>query len=120
MLLSRDTRSGTARSAGEAKEMFMDKEQRIRERAHRMWEDEGRPMGRDSEHWQRAMNEIEDELRKEAEQRKVGINEVPAANMVVHEGPTPDGPLPGFEPADGINTPGIPAKKPKGERKKKR
>lgn len=31
-----------------------DLERRIRERAHRIWEDEGRPDGRKSEHWELA------------------------------------------------------------------
>jgi hypothetical protein len=31
-----------------------DSEQRIRERAYRIWEEEGRPEGRDKEHWERA------------------------------------------------------------------
>ena len=39
----------------------MQQEERIRERAHRIWEAEGRPMGRDHEHWQRACREIEEE-----------------------------------------------------------
>lgn len=34
-------------------------EERIRERAHRIWEEEGRPHGRDWEHWERARREIE-------------------------------------------------------------
>ena len=31
-----------------------DREQRIREMAHRIWEDEGRPPGRDKRHWEMA------------------------------------------------------------------
>ena len=33
-------------------------EQRIRERAYQIWEEEGHPQGRDSEHWQRARSEV--------------------------------------------------------------
>jgi hypothetical protein len=33
-------------------------EQAIRERAHSIWEEEGRPEGRDVEHWLRAETEI--------------------------------------------------------------
>ena len=29
-------------------------EQRIRERAYRLWEEEGKPEGREADHWQRA------------------------------------------------------------------
>jgi hypothetical protein len=36
-------------------------EQRIRERAYRMWEREGRPEGRAEEYWNRAQELIEDE-----------------------------------------------------------
>ncbi len=32
----------------------------IRRRAHELWEQEGRPHGKDSEHWERARREIED------------------------------------------------------------
>ena len=35
-----------------------DKEARIRERAYEIWVSEGRPHGRDAEHWQRAEAEI--------------------------------------------------------------
>jgi hypothetical protein len=38
-----------------------DREERIRERAHRIWEQEGQPHGRDRDHWQRAMQEIDEE-----------------------------------------------------------
>jgi hypothetical protein len=33
-------------------------EQRIRDRAHQIWEEEGRPEGCDQEHWARAEREI--------------------------------------------------------------
>lgn len=33
-------------------------EDRVRRRAHEIWEREGRPEGRQEEHWQRAMEEI--------------------------------------------------------------
>jgi hypothetical protein len=36
----------------------MDREERIRLRAHAIWEDEGRPDGRDQTHWERAEREI--------------------------------------------------------------
>jgi hypothetical protein len=41
--------------------MDADRESRIRERAHRMWEEEGRPDGKDREHWDRATLEIDEE-----------------------------------------------------------
>jgi hypothetical protein len=39
---------------------------KIRERAHKIWEAEGRPHGRDREHWERAAREIEAESKKKA------------------------------------------------------
>lgn len=36
-----------------------DKEKAIRERAYRLWEAEGRPHGREAEHWERAHREYE-------------------------------------------------------------
>jgi hypothetical protein len=41
--------------------MASDREQQIRERAYRIWEEEGRPTGRNRENWQRAETEIADE-----------------------------------------------------------
>jgi len=37
----------------------MDKEDHIRRRAHEIWEQEGRPHGRDREHWDQATREFE-------------------------------------------------------------
>ena len=42
--------------------MDHDKERRIRERAYAIWEREGRPQGRDSEHWKEAEAEIAAEV----------------------------------------------------------
>lgn len=36
-------------------------EELIRKRAYRIWEEEGRPTGKDKEHWERARAEIEEE-----------------------------------------------------------
>jgi len=38
-----------------------DREMRVRERAHQLWEQEGRPDGRESDHWERASREIDAE-----------------------------------------------------------
>jgi hypothetical protein len=38
-----------------------DREERIRARAHQLWESEGRPSGREAEHWEQARREIEAE-----------------------------------------------------------
>lgn len=39
--------------------MMEDRTRRIEERAHSLWEMEGRPHGRDAQHWQQAEREIE-------------------------------------------------------------
>lgn len=41
--------------------MTLNDDEQIRRRAHDIWEREGRPHGRDTEHWQRARHEIESE-----------------------------------------------------------
>ena len=41
------------------------REQRIRERAHQIWEREGRPDGQEQSHWDRASREIDEEDRKQ-------------------------------------------------------
>ncbi|OCP06323.1 hypothetical protein BC374_20245 [Ensifer sp. LC13] len=37
-----------------------DKEERIRRRAHAIWESEGRPFGEEERHWEQARREIEE------------------------------------------------------------
>ncbi len=37
----------------------MNEDDRIRERAYHIWEDEGRPEGQQAEHWARAREELE-------------------------------------------------------------
>ncbi|MBZ9920832.1 MULTISPECIES: DUF2934 domain-containing protein [unclassified Mesorhizobium] len=39
----------------------MDKEELIKRRAYEIWEREGRPPGREQEHWDQAVQEIEAE-----------------------------------------------------------
>jgi hypothetical protein len=39
-----------------------DREHRIRERAYRLWESEGRPEGRHEHHWTQASQEVGDDL----------------------------------------------------------
>ena len=36
-----------------------DREQQLRERAYKIWEDEGRPAGAHEDHWRRAQNQHE-------------------------------------------------------------
>jgi len=44
-----------------------DREARIRQRAHELWEGEGRPEGRSDEHWERATAEVDREIAAAAE-----------------------------------------------------
>lgn len=39
--------------------MNNDREEQIRARAHQIWEEEGRPQGREQEHWEKAAREME-------------------------------------------------------------
>jgi hypothetical protein len=55
--------------------MQNERTERIRERAHEIWEREGQPEGRDVEHWQMAVAEIE----AEESQAGVGVPAAPAA-----------------------------------------
>lgn len=49
--------------------MASDIEERIRARAHAIWEEEGRPDGRAEEHWARATREVEVGLTAEAAEK---------------------------------------------------
>lgn len=42
--------------------MADERENRIRERAYRLWEQEGRPHGRDQQHWHQASQDVGQEL----------------------------------------------------------
>ena len=41
--------------------MGKDREDRVRQRAHEIWERDGRPHGHDKKHWEQASNEIDAE-----------------------------------------------------------
>jgi hypothetical protein len=46
-------------SPGQEALMPDDREARIRERAHVIWEEEGRPVGKEREHWERAAKDVD-------------------------------------------------------------
>src|SRR5689334_23583134 len=75
-------------------------EQRIRERAYRIWEEEGRPEGRDREHWERArfLVGIEDNP-------AAGLEENPIIEDRRHGYTTPPPPTP-VEPIEAIENQG--------------
>lgn len=71
--------------------MDHDTEHRVRERAYQIWEQEGRPHGRDAHHWQRAAAEFADAGQKKVrgaakpdprEARSAGAPEASAAKPV--------------------------------------
>ncbi len=66
----------------------MDEElqKRIRERAHQLWEQEGRPEGRAGEHWEQARAELAADEREALQQSRDEI--VPQAEHVA-EGENP-------------------------------
>jgi hypothetical protein len=78
-------RRNSAGSGTKRRRLIMDREERIRQRAHEIWEREGRPEGREQEHWDQAVQEIESES-SEAERGPVapdpavGVGSDPAAN----------------------------------------
>lgn len=49
--------------------MASDREDEIRQRAHRIWEREGRPDGMDKDHWARAERELAGESPADAPQQ---------------------------------------------------
>ena len=60
-----------------------DREERIRQRAYRLWEEAGRPEGTAQEHWDRAAQDLD---REDAEIQRAGAaGEQPG----VRTGPTP-------------------------------
>ena len=78
-----------------------DHDARIRERAHAIWESEGRPEGRDREHWDRAEREISDEgspgpLENEAA--------APTSRVGAASGLEPGGTTPGGGPGAGAGS----------------
>jgi hypothetical protein len=89
----------------------MDRVQRIRERAFQLWMLEGRPERRALAHWEEAERQVEAELHAEVRRPDAGTNELPAADMVAHQGPTSGSALSGFEQADGISTPVVPPRR---------
>jgi Protein of unknown function (DUF2934) len=65
-----------------------DREERIRQRAYRLWEEAGRPEGTAQDHWHRAAQDLD---REDAAIQREGIaGEKPG----VKTGPTPEGEKP--------------------------
>lgn len=71
-----------------------DREQKIRERAHAIWEQAGRPDGRHDDHWDQARREVDGEDEQQAPTEPVGAG-TPLQ---------PGGTTPGNSPAAGMGS----------------
>ncbi|WP_104668794.1 DUF2934 domain-containing protein [Ensifer adhaerens] len=67
-----------------------DKEERIRRRAHAIWENEGRPFGEEERHWEQARREIEEDISSEA----TGSGEGEGTGTIVAPATAPHGRAP--------------------------
>lgn len=78
LLRSRNSPSGTGRTkmANEAGRLDAARDERIRRRAHQIWDESGRPEGRDLEHWRQATADIDAE---DAAANESGDTPMPAA-----------------------------------------
>lgn len=69
-------------------------QQRIRDRAYRLWEEEGRPDGKAAEHWMRASAMEAERLNDEDRIDEEGMESFPASDPPSHGGFTGDRPHP--------------------------
>ncbi|MGK9171026.1 DUF2934 domain-containing protein [Inquilinus limosus] len=76
-------------------------EDRIRARAHEIWESEGRPSGRDREHWERALREVQ--AGETSESADIAPPEG-TTGAGIASGLAPDGTTPGRGPAAGLGS----------------
>jgi hypothetical protein len=60
-------------------------EDEVRRRAHQLWEQEGQPEGRELEHWQQALAELEREDEREADTNSAST---PSATTAATRRPT--------------------------------
>jgi hypothetical protein len=110
--------------------MDYEREERIRRRAHQIWEASGRPVGQEREHWEQAVREIDGENESNVTDRQIqqgGIDEAAAMSTApgaLGTGLQPGGMRPSGGPAaseGGIGTGGgSTAGQPSGDLKKKK
>jgi hypothetical protein len=65
--------------------MDRDREEEIRMRAHRIWEQEGKPVGRDAEHWQKAMQELTGRSSSGDAKAREPLNEASASSRAAQD-----------------------------------
>ena len=58
-----------------------EREERIREHAHSLWEQDSRPEGKEKEHWQRAVFELEGEAPTTASSKNTGNGSTSTARL---------------------------------------
>jgi hypothetical protein len=64
--------SSTSGAALAGKGVMTDREDRMRERAYQIWEEQGRPEGRDLEHWHEAARQLHEDIDAEVIQERDG------------------------------------------------
>jgi hypothetical protein len=80
--------------------MTSNRNERIRIRAHEIWEREGRPEGRQAEHWEQAEREIESETGGEQQDGSSGLSAVSESGGLSST-LQPGGTIPGGGPGAG-------------------
>jgi hypothetical protein len=81
-----------------------DYEQKIRQRAHEIWESEGRPEGRHEHHWQKASDEHASQTNGADAGRKNASETTPLASSLQPGGTIPNG-GPAGAGADSMSSP---------------
>ena len=89
-----------------------DREERIRRRAHQIWEEEGRPVGQEADHWRRAAQEIDGERGRAGNGGDIARGGLDPEAMATAPGGLgtglqPGGTKPGGGPAAGAGSIGI-------------
>ena len=83
------------------------REQKIRERAHALWEQEGRPEGREHHHWQLATREIDGQTGEPTGDAGSASNRpqaTPTSSGGLSSGLQPGGTIPGGGPGAGFGS----------------
>ncbi|MBU8539852.1 DUF2934 domain-containing protein [Falsiroseomonas tokyonensis] len=75
----------------------MSDEDRIRQRAHEIWEQEGRPQGRQEAHWARASREMAEQAAAAPPSDLAGAAHHPGIGATLTESPARLGPAPVVE-----------------------
>ena len=80
------------------------RDDRIRERAHAIWEREGRPEGKHDEHWRRAVEEIDRESAGPFADSAPGAGGAGGVEVGLSTPLQPGGTIPGASPAASVGS----------------